>query len=585
MTAGTLSRPGFGATISFPLSCLLTVLDTLHIPLYPSIAEILTSPATGVSFHRIGYPTHSGFGTMAQSNPHIAPVTDVAERRYRLLLEMCRDVIFRLSRDFTILSLNPAFEALTGWPRSAWVGQSFLQLVHHEDRPLIVERLKAIVNDETASRCEVRLMMKSGTCLMTDISLAPEHDQGMATAFFGIIRALTKPEPTEKAMTEGFAGLQQSHKMEAIGRLAGGIAHDFNNLLTIITGYSQLVLSRLRQDDVVSGDVEEIRKAAVRAAALTQQLLAFSRRQVLVSKVVNLNTIVETVDSMLQRLIGENIHLVTVLEPCLGHVKADPGHMEQVIVNLAVNARDAMSKGGKLTIETANVGVGLGHLLRGAVPGGQYAMLSVSDTGCGMDRETQARMFEPFFTTKGQGKGTGLGLATVYGIVKQSNGHIVVESEPGRGTSVQIYLPTVNEPIQTDESDKPHIVQPYGTETVLLVEDEPIVRRLIRDALRLFGYTVLEARHGFEAQLIGSQRAGRIDVLMTDVVMPQMSGKELAEGLIRTHPDMKVLYMSGYTEQAMIEQGIINSGNAFLQKPFTPEVLARKVRDIIESVR
>lgn len=350
-------------------------------------------------------PTHRLHHTLQDrdyGSPSYCPLP--SERCYRLLLDLCRDVIFRLSRDFTILSLNSAFQVLTGWPSSEWLGKSFLHLFHHEDRPLLVERLEGATNGRATPLCEVRLVLRSGSSLMIELSLALEHEIGTATGLLGIIRPLTTPGQTEEALMERDTGLQQAHKMEAIGRLAGGIAHDFNNLLTIITGYSQLVLSRLREDDVVVHDVEEIQKAAVRAAALTQQLLAFSRRQVMVSKVVNLNTIVATVDSMSQRLIGENIYLVTVLEPCLKHVKADPGQIEQVIVNLAVNARDAMSKGGKLTIETANVIVDLGHPLRGTVPGGRYAMLSASDTGCGMDVETQARMFEPFFTTKGAGK-------------------------------------------------------------------------------------------------------------------------------------------------------------------------------------
>jgi len=433
--------------------------------------------------------------------------------------------------------------------------------------------------------CEVRFITKSGDCAIVELSLVPEHANDCVAGVLGLARDKATPKQPDEALTQSDAQLQQAHKMEAIGRLAGGIAHDFNNLLTIITGYSQLVLGRLREEDLLRGDVEEIRKAAARAASLTQQLLAFSRRQVMVPRVLNLNTIVETVDSMLQRLIGEHIHLVAVLEPTLGHVKADPGQMEQVIVNLAVNARDAMPKGGKLTIETSNVEVAPHHTLSGPMLPGRYAKLSVSDIGCGMDRETQTRIFEPFFTTKGQGKGTGLGLATVYGIVKQSDGHIAVESKPGQGTAFHLYLPRVNGPVEAGEADTTGITLPYGTETVLLVEDEPAVRVLIRDTLRLFGYTVLEARHGFEAQLIGSQRTDRIDLLMTDVVMPQMSGQELADDLMRTHHDVRILYMSGYTEHAMIDQGILNSGSCFLQKPFTPEMLVRKVRAILDTMK
>jgi PAS domain S-box-containing protein len=523
---------------------------------------------------------------MAQCDSHTTPPSSFSDQRYHLLVEMCPDVIVCLSRDFTILSLNPAFDRLTGWPRSEWIGKSFLHLVHHHDQSLIGERLHRAMNGKQLSLCEVRLVTKSGDCLIVELSLAAEQENGHVTGLLGLARDMTKSKEEEEVLAQRDARLQQAPKMEAIGRLAGGIAHDFNNLLTIITGYSQLLLSRLRHDDLLRGDVEEIRKAAVRAASLTQQLLAFSRRQVMVPRVLNLNVIVETVDTMLQRLIGEHIHLVTVLEPSLGHVKADPGQMEQVMMNLAINARDAMPQGGKLTIETANVEAPLMRpLSEGALLPGRYAKLCVSDTGCGMDRETQARIFEPFFTTKGQGQGTGLGLATVYGIVRQSDGHICVDSEPGRGTVFHIYLPIVDAPIETGKPDKPQTTLPYGTETVLLVEDEPTVRLLIRDTLRLFGYTVLEARHGFEAQLIGSQRRDRIDLLVTDVVMPQMSGRELADGLMRMYPGVKVLYMSGYTENAMIDHGVLSSGSAFLQKPFTPEVLARKVREILDTVR
>jgi len=508
--------------------------------------------------------------------------TSLAAQRYRTLAEMCQDIIVCLSREFTILSLNPAFEKLTGWTCHEWLGKSILPLAYDDDRLAMIECLNRAMEGDTPSACEVHFLTRSGDELKVKLSLAPEYADGRVTGLLGLGRDMTKLKPAEDTVPQSDAHLQQAHKMEAIGRLAGGIAHDFNNLLTIITGYSQLVLSRLREEDLLRGDVVEIRKAAARAASLTQQLLAFSRRQVMVPKVLNLNTIVESVDSMLQRLIGEHIYLVAVLDSALGHVKADAGQMEQVIVNLAVNARDAMPKGGKLTIETSNVDVTSQHTLDGPIVPGCYAKLSVSDTGCGMDSETQTRIFEPFFTTKGQGKGTGLGLATVYGIVKQSEGHIVVDSEPGRGTAFHLYLPRVDGLIEVGEQDIRPLTLPYGTETVLLVEDEPAVRVLIRDSLRLFGYTVLEARHGFEAQLIGSQHTGRIDLLMTDVVMPQMSGRELADGLMRMHQDVKVLYMSGYTEQAMIDQDILNSGNAFLQKPFTPETLARKVRTVLD---
>jgi PAS domain S-box-containing protein len=495
-----------------------------------------------------------------------------------------RDVVFVLSPDGTILFLNPAFESLTGWLRSEWLNNSLWPLIHPDDVPLAKGLFHRVAQGETPPPFELRVRTKSSDPLITEFAVTPETQHGRVISMLGIAQDMTKRKQAEEALSQREEQLQQAQKMEAIGRLAGGIAHDFNNLLTIITGYSQLLLSRLGGgDDAVRGDVEEIKNAAVRAAALTQQLLAFSRSQVLMPKVLSLNTIVDTVDAMLQRLIGEDIHLVTALEPTLGHVKADPGQMEQVIMNLVVNARDAMPRGGRLTIETSNIEITKPyHRGDAALMLGRYAMLAVSDTGCGMDAETQARIFEPFFTTKGQGKGTGLGLSTVYGIIKQSGGYITVYSEQGKGTTFKIYLPTVNEAIEPIEPDKPSTGRLHGIETVLLVEDEPAVRVLVRDTLRLFGYKVMEARHGFEAQLIARQHAGPIHLLITDVVMPQMSGRELAEGFASEYPDMSVLYMSGYTESAVIHHGVLNPGTAFLQKPFTPETLARKIREILD---
>ena len=496
---------------------------------------------------------------------------------------MTRDVIFTLSRDASFLSLNPAFEVLTGWSISEWLRKPLWPLLHSDDLGRAQDVFLRAMRGDAPDPCELRLRKKSGACFNTEVRLTAEREHGRMVGLFGVVRDITKDERAEDATSEREEQLQQAQKMEAIGRLAGGIAHDFNNLLTIITGYSQLLLSRLHErEEGARSDVEEIKHAAARAAALTQQLLAFSRNQVFTPKVLSLNSIVDTVDAMLQRLIGEDIHLVTALESTLGHVKADPGQMEQVIMNLAVNARDAMPRGGKLTIETSNVEMIKPYSIGDqALASGRYAMLAVSDTGCGMTAETQARIFEPFFTTKEQGKGTGLGLSTVYGIVKQSGGYITVYSEPERGTTFKIYFPVVDDPVETpQEAVSGGTLQ--GRETVLLVEDEPSVRVLVRDTLRIFGYRVLEARHGFEAQLIARQHTGRIHLLITDVVMPQMSGQELAEGFAREHSDMSVLYISGYTESAVIHHGVLHPGTAFLQKPFTPNVLARKIREVLD---
>jgi PAS domain S-box-containing protein len=379
--------------------------------------------------------------------------------------------------------------------------------------------------------------------------------------------------------------LIQSQKMEAIGRLAGGVAHDFNNLLTAIIGYSELLLGELNPYDPRRGDVEEINKAADQAAALTRQLLAFSRKQVLQPQVLDLNATVSNIEKMLRRLIGEDIDLVTILDPALGRVKADPGQIEQVLMNLAVNARDAMPQGGKLTIETTNVVLDKDYTQQHVeVQVGPYVMLAVSDTGVGMDQETQSHLFEPFFTTKGMGKGTGLGLATVYGIVKQSDGHIWVYSELGQGTTFKVYLPRVEEAAEVVQRVQVPTESLQGREIVLLVEDEDIVRDLARLVLLQRGYTVLEARDGEEAIQICEQHEGPVHLIVTDVVMPGgMSGRQLAERLATLRPGMKVLYMSGYTDNAIAHHGVLEPGMAFLQKPFAPEALARKVREALDA--
>ena len=376
--------------------------------------------------------------------------------------------------------------------------------------------------------------------------------------------------------------LTQARKMEAVGRLAGGIAHDFNNLLTVMTGRSQLLLRRLTPEDPVRSEIELIEKTANRAADLTRQLLAFSRKQILQPAVMNLNAAVATMSEMLRRTIGEDVLLVTALDPALGWVQADPSQIEQIVINLAVNARDAMPKGGRLTLETANVELDGAYARAhvGAHPG-PHVMLAVSDTGVGMDADTRTRIFEPFFTTKGPGKGTGLGLATVYGIVKQSGGHICVYSELGQGTAFKIYLPRVDPAADPVEPGGllAHVAQ--GRETILLVEDEGAVRELARDILEANGYEVLEARHGDEALAICERHSEAIHLMLTDVVMPGMNGRELAERLARLRPETKVLYMSGYTDNAIVIGGVLNGRAVFLQKPFTPDALARKVREVL----
>ena len=386
----------------------------------------------------------------------------------------------------------------------------------------------------------------------------------------------------ELAETQG--QLEQAQKMDAIGRLAGGVAHDFNNLLTVILGRTDLLLHPLAPEDPMRRGIELIRRTAGRAADLTRQLLAFSRKQVLEPVVLDLNAVTIDMKDMLGRLIGEDIALLTTPTPGLGRVKADRGQIEQVIMNLAVNARDAMPQGGRLILETADVELDDEYLRRhvGARPG-PHVMLAVSDTGTGIPREIQSQIFEPFFTTKEPGKGTGLGLATVYGIVKQSGGYIEVDSEPGRGTTFRIYLPRFDAAAVAAERGPRPVGAAGGTETILLVEDEEGVRELARDILRASGYMVLEARNGAEALLLSERHHGPLDLLLTDVVMPRMSGRELAERLAPLRPDLSVLYMSGYTDDAVIRHGVLGAGTAFLQKPFTPAVLVQRVRETLDT--
>ncbi len=388
----------------------------------------------------------------------------------------------------------------------------------------------------------------------------------------------------ESALRETEELLRQSQKMEAIGRLAGGVAHDFNNLLTVISGYTELLLAQLGPQDHMRAEVEEIGRAGARAAALTGQLLAFSRRQARAPQMVDLNAVVVNMEHMLRRLLGEDIiDLTTVREPDLGKIEADAAHLDQVLMNLAVNARDAMPTGGKLTIETANVTVQSDAARRpGSVDPGDYVVLTITDTGYGMNEETLAQLFEPFFTTKDKGKGTGLGLSTVYGIVRQNGGHIEVQSQLGQGSTFKIYFPRLEREEHHQGGETPVSATKNTGETILVVEDEPGVRGLVRDMLRHRGYTVLEARDGINAQLVSKGHFGRIDLLLTDVVMPQKSGPEAAKELLDERPEMRVLYMSGYADHPLFSQGPLDKGKLLLQKPFTPGALVHKVREVLD---
>ena len=387
----------------------------------------------------------------------------------------------------------------------------------------------------------------------------------------------------EEALRQSEKQFRQSQKMEAVGRLAGGIAHDFNNLLTVIMGYSQVLLTELGPQHPLRGKIDETLKAGERAAMLIRQLLTFSSKQSLDPKILSLNMAVTSLESLLRRLIGEDIQLVCTLDPTNGRLRADQSQLEQVLANLVVNARDAMPKGGTLTIETAQV-----ELTRSPVyhltplSPGSYVRLAVSDTGCGMDRKTQAHIFEPFFTTKGEGKGSGLGLSTVFGIVTQCGGAIDVTSRVGHGTRFDLYFPRVESDILTSAPTEPEGQPQRGTETILLVEDDPSVRILVRDELRKLGYRILEAKNGVEACLLATQQAASVQLLLTDIVMPGMGGRELAQHLSVIKPDLRTLFMSGYMDDVGIMAGQEEGTSSFLQKPFTPEVLARAVRNLLD---
>jgi signal transduction histidine kinase len=403
-----------------------------------------------------------------------------------------------------------------------------------------------------------------------------------------LVRALRhalERQRTQEELRQSEERLRQAQKMETVGRLAGGVAHDINNMMTVVTGFSELLLGRLgaAEGDLREG-LEHIKQAGERTARVTRQLLAFSRKQILQLVVLDLNTVVSGMEKMLRALIREDVELATVLDPALLPVKADPGQVEVVLLNLVVNARDAMSRGGKLTIETSNqelIGSDWPDDFEG--PPAAHALLAVSDTGCGMDEETRSHLFEPFFTTKAVGNGTGLGLATVYGIVKQSGGHIAVYSEVGHGTTFKVYLPQVTEEVPGPLPRSHPLESARGTETVLLVEDEAGVRRLAREVLQANGYTVLEAGNGKEALQIGERYAGPIHLLVTDTIMPEMNGRELSERLLTLRPETNVLYVSGHTEDVIVHHGVLDPSIAFLPKPLTPASLLRKIRAVLDQ--
>ena len=499
-----------------------------------------------------------------------------SEAQYRSLIDRAVFGIYQSSGDGRFLSVNPALVSMLRYESDAELLAVNLNEIYVDPsvRHALLRRLlrqRQIVGEELVWRT------KAGSPIRVrwSASFIDVPDSGLP------IYEVFVEDITERAKLED--QLRQSQKMEAVGQLAGGVAHDFNNLLTAILSYADFTLEQLEGTHPARPDIEEIRTASESAASLTRQLLAFSRRQVVQPQVLDLNTVVVRTESLLRRVIGEHIDLTSRLTAALGRVSADPGQIEQILMNLCVNARDAMPSGGTLTIETANVALDDAsvNVHRGA-SAGPHTMLAVSDTGVGMDEATQARIFEPFFTTKERGQGTGLGLATVYGIVKQNDGSIWVYSELGRGTTFKIYLPQVAE----EQERPPAPVAPadlHGTETILVAEDQRGIREIVRAALTRYGYTVLMADRGEEALRIVHDHQGPINLLLTDVVMPGMSGRELVTRVRNIHSDIKVLFTSGYTDDAIVRHGVLEPGAAFLEKPFRPQMLVKKVREVLDA--
>jgi two-component system, cell cycle sensor histidine kinase and response regulator CckA len=492
------------------------------------------------------------------------------------IVESSDDAIIGIALDGTVLSWNRGAARIFGYSAQEIQEKPIALLFTSDGLDQLHKNLETLRSGESVSRYESRGMTKDRKPIEIAVTMSPIRSMaGSLEGASAIIRDISDQKQLEKEF-------YLSQKMEAIGQLAAGVAHDFNNLLTVVTGYSSLLLSDMQEHDHSYEEISEINKAGERAASLTRQLLAFSRKQVLQPRVVDLNWVVHEMDRMLRRVIGENINLTVMLDNSVAAIKADPGQIEQVIMNLALNARDAMRKGGQLTIRTDTVDLREPLTLRHLnIPPGAYVTLAVTDTGLGMSPEIQARIFEPFFTTKQQGEGTGLGLSTVYGIVKQSGGTIVVHSEPGQGTTFRIYLPRVNE-IPARLSSPSVINYPPGWETILVVEDEDAVRALVCSILQKQGYNVLGASNAGEALHICEQHGNKIDLMITDVIMPSMSGSELADRLKLLRPEMNVLFISGYSDNAIAHQGILKPDTAFLEKPFEPHVLAAKVREILD---
>ncbi len=518
---------------------------------------------------------------------------DLQLRRSQTLLSLVynnvEDVIFYVAIEgenrYRVLSVNPAFERITGTPGEAIVGRLITEVMHAETLDITLEKYRTAIATGQKVTWEHAAIYPKGEKI-GEVTLCPVFDSaGVCTNIVSTVHDVTARRHAEREREELQAKAMHAQRLQALGTLAGGIAHDFNNVLSIILSYAEILRLELKPDEPLGEDVDEIRKAAVRATEMTRQLLAFSRQQMLQARVLEPNQAIRGMARMLRRLIGTDIELTVLTAPKVPNIRVDPTQLEQILMNLAINARDAMPTGGKLTIETEDVTLDDDYARHhpGATPG-RYVMLAVSDTGVGMDRATQERIFEPFFTTKEKGKGTGLGLATVFGIVKQSGGNIWIYSEPGRGATFRIYLPAVDAPVEEPGQSDDTTVPLTGKETILLVEDDEQVRMLATTILRGAGYRVLDAANAGEAILICEQHGAKIDLLLTDVVMPRMSGRQLAERLLPMRPQLKILYMSGYTDDAIFHHGLLDSGVHYLQKPITPSSLLQKVRVTLDHV-
>jgi PAS domain S-box-containing protein len=539
---------------------------------YDEVYRILRPDGSLRWIHDRAFPVHGPGGELVRVVGSAQDITELkqteqalreSEERYRSLFESAPDGILVADSEGTYVDVNPSGLGMLGYSRDELIGMKSADILAPKDFSPVDSALTEI-NQGVEHRHEWQFRRKDGSVFDADVLATVMAD--------GRILALVRDASERKRMEEQ---LRQSQKMEAVGRLAGGVAHDFNNELGVILGYTELLMRHASAAQ--RGKLDQILKATQRATGLTRQLLAFSRKQIVDPKVLDLNAVLSDLEKMLGRLIGEDVDLAIVPGADLGQVKADPGQLEQVVMNLCLNARDAMPDGGRLRIETANAELDAGHAAQHEpIAPGRYVMLAVSDNGCGIEKEILSKIFEPFFTTKESGKGTGLGLATVYGIVKQSGGYVWVYSELGHGTTFKIYLPRIDEPATPDVQERP--MPSKGWETILLVEDEGSLRAIAREILEEHGYRVIEAAGPREAIEMASRHPKPIHLLATDVVMPGMNGRALFESLLAARPELRVLYMSGYTDDVIAHRGVFESGNLLLAKPFTALALLGRVR-------